>query len=180
MSQHAIRPATPEDNVAIATLHIAGWQGAYGGIISQAYLDSLNLEERAARWRDILEKNETTTLIALDDAGKGAGFVSFGKLMTAPPGTSSLRPLYSSEILAIYLLPEHYRKGLGTLLMREAVNGLKEQKHNSLCLWVLEKNDRARKFYESFGGQRVGKKMITIGPDSVKEICYGWRDLSSF
>jgi hypothetical protein len=25
------------------------------------------------------------------------------------------------------------------------------------------------------GGQRVGKKMIEIGPTKAKEMCYGWR-----
>jgi hypothetical protein len=47
-----------------------------------------------------------------------------------------------------------------------------------MCLWVLDGNQRGKAFYQAMGGQKLGGKMIEIGPSSLKEICYGWRDLS--
>ena len=47
-----------------------------------------------------------------------------------------------------------------------------------MCLWVLDKNKRGCSFYEAIGGKRVGKKMVEIGPNKLKEVCYGWRDIN--
>lgn len=170
-----IRQAEEDDAGTIAALHVAGWQGAYGGIVDQAYLDSMSVEEREAQWKEWLPGN--TTLIAYQDE-QPTGFISFGQVQTAPPGQSGIRPLYVSEIYALYILPEHFRQGAGRALMHEAASRLLEDKKKSLCLWVLDKNDRGKKFYDALGGQRIGKQMIDIGPTKAKEICYGWRDIS--
>lgn len=171
-----IKAATQDDVPVIADLHVRGWQGAYGGIIDQNYLDSLTTQTREEQWAEWLLDN--ITLIAYDDETP-VGFIAFGKVQTAPPGQSSVRPLYVSEIYGIYILPERYRSGIGRVLMREAALRLKKEKKTSLCLWVLEKNERGKNFYEAMGGQRIGKHMIEIGPTKAKEICYGWRDTSA-
>lgn len=171
----SIQQANKDEAETIAALHVAGWQGAYGGIIDQGYIDSQTVQLRTAKWQDIFAQDESTTLLATFE-GKPAGFISYGPLRTAPPGTSKIRPLYTSEIYAIYLAPDYFRQGIGTRLMSAAAEGLKEDKHQSTCLWVLEGNKRARGFYDKMGGQRIGKKMVEFGPTKAKEICYGWRD----
>ena len=110
------------------------------------------------------------------DSGTPMGFVNYGRVRTPLPGSSPIRPLYSGEIYAIYVLGAYWRQGVGTSLMTEAVQGLRAMKHKSMCLWVLEKNDRAGSFYKRHGGERCGKKDIEIGSSRVKEICFGWRD----
>ena len=96
--------------------------------------------------------------------------------MTPPPGMSPVRPLYTAEILALYILPACWRQGLGRQLMAQAALRLQEKKHKSLCLWVLEKNMRGNAFYKALGGQRCGKKPVTIGTQTLTDVCYGWRD----
>jgi ribosomal protein S18 acetylase RimI-like enzyme len=172
-----IRPCTPEDAQALAHIHIEGWRATYNGLVEQSFLDALNKDERAADWVKWLGEG-TEALIAHDDAGNPAGFIAFNKLMTPPPGMSPIRPLYTSEILAIYILPDYWRQGLGHQLMKEAATRLKERKHKSLCLWVLEKNSRGNAFYKALGGQRCGKKDVTIGATKLTDVCYGWRDTS--
>lgn len=175
---YTLRKATAEDADLLGRLHVAGWQGAYGGIVNQAYLDSLSAETRAGNWRKWLTENpELHILIAFDEGGEAAGFCSFGKLLTPVPGQSNIRPQYTSEISALYLLPDHYRKGAGRLLMQEAARILLAEKHGGMALWVLVANKRACAFYEAMGGQRVGSKMIEVGGDNLKEVCYGYRDL---
>ena len=48
-----------------------------------------------------------------------------------------------------------------------------------MLLWVLEDNRPARRFYESLGGVRVGRKTVTIGGATLQEVSYGWRNISS-
>lgn len=171
-----IRQATEADIPDIAKIHVAGWQGAYGGIVDQGYLDDFTVEMRIPKWKERFDSGESNALIAYID-NKAVGFVDFGPLRTPPAGMSKIRPLYSSEIYALYLMPECFRQGIGTSLMKASVEKLKEQKHQSLCLWVLKDNKRSCAFYDAMGGQRVGKKMIEIGPTKAKEVCYGWRDI---
>ena len=172
-----IRLATEQDIPTIARLHIEGWKAAYGGLVDQAYLDSLSVDQRINDWTGWMGSGESTTLIA-EKAGQPAGFVTYGRTKTPPPGSSNIRPTHGSEIYALYLLPGFWRQGIGAALLRQAAANLRENKQKTLCLWVLDGNGRAKSFYEKMGGQRIGKKMIEIGPSQLKEICYGWRDTS--
>jgi GNAT superfamily N-acetyltransferase len=179
-----IETATPNDIPDLARIHVAGWRAAYSNLVDQAYLDALDEAEKARQWAGWFADGATTTLIARDDdekdgAGQATGFVSFGRLKTPPPGMSPIRPLYSAEIYAIYLLPAVWRQGLGRALLREAAVTLKTQKHKSLCLWVMDGNKRANDFYKALGGQRIGKKQVEVGGKMLPEAAYGWRDTAS-
>ncbi len=173
-----IRKATTDDIPAIAGLHIEGWKAAYGGIVDQTYLDTLDLGMRIKSWGEWMAAGESDTYLA-EEGGRVAGFVTIGRTKTAPPGSSPIRPSHSGEIYALYLHPDFWRKGLGTALIKHAARELKEKKHSAICLWVLDANARAKGFYEKMGGQKLGGKMIEIGPSSLKEICYGWRDTAA-
>ncbi|MCM2344261.1 MAG: GNAT family N-acetyltransferase [Alphaproteobacteria bacterium] len=170
-----LRPATAADAAALAHLHIEGWRASYGGLVEQSFLEALDGKQRTQDWVKWLAEG-TEALIAHDDLGQAAGFISFNRLMTPPPGMSPVRPLYTAEVLALYILPDYWRKGLGQQLMQAAAARLKERKHKSLCLWVLEKNTRGNAFYKALGGQRCGKKDVTIGNQKLVDVCYGWRD----
>lgn len=171
-----IRPATTADAPALAHIHIAGWRASYEGLLDAAFLDTLDEQARARDWQEWLTTGKIRALIAHDPAGQPAGFVSFGPLRTPPPGMSQIRPLYTAEIYALYLLPACWRQGLGTELMREAAVKLREDKHRSLCLWVMEGNKRAIAFYKKRGGQKCGSKAVEVGGRKLTDIAYGWRD----
>ena len=171
----SIRAATTDDIPTIAALHIEGWKGAYGGIVDQSYLDTMDMDMRIKSWGEWMTVGESETFLA-EENGKAAGFVTLGRTKTPPPGSSPIRPSHSGEIYALYLHPDHWRKGIGTDLLKHGARILKDKKHSTMCLWVLEANTRARGFYEKMGGQKLGGKMIDIGPSSLKEVCYGWRD----
>ncbi len=173
-----IRTATKDDIPTIAALHVEGWKGAYGGVVDQAYLDGLTVEKRIADWTAWMDADESIVFIA-EEEGRPAGFTVIGRTKTPPPGSSPIRPSHSGEIYALYLHPDFWRKGIGTALIKHAARELKERKHSTICLWVLDANTRARGFYEKMGGQKLGGKMIDIGPSKLKEVCYGWRDTSA-
>lgn len=171
-----LRPATPDDSAALARIHIAGWRASYGGLVDQTFLDALDAAEWTANWQKWLVSGDVSAIISHTDDGAPAGFVSFGRLKTAPPGMSPVRPLYTAEIYAIYILPAYWRQTLGRQLMDAATRTLKERKQKSLCLWVVEKNPRAVSFYKALGGQKCGSKTVSIGGRDLSEIAFGWRD----
>lgn len=175
-SPWTIRPAASDDAKTLAHLHVQGWRDSYAGLISQAYLDSLDKNDRAQKWTEWLRESHGPVLIAFDENGKPAGFVNYGRLRTPLPGQSAIRPLYTGEIYAIYILAPYWRKGLGRVLMRQTAEGLALMKHKSMCLWVLQGNERAIGFYKALGGQRCGKKEIDIAGSTRTELCFGWRN----
>ncbi len=171
-----IAPATDNDISILAVLHVEGWHSAYAGAVDQDFLNGLSVHEREEGWTKWLDNPEIYASIAYVQ-DHPVGFIAYGKIETLPLGQSTIRPQYTSEILALYILPDYWKQGIGKALMIHAVQVLKEKKHSGLCLWVLDKNKNACAFYERMGGQRIGKHMIEIGPSKVKEVCYGWRDL---
>ena len=179
MSNIKTRVYKEDDLPRIAHIHNEGWRAAYKGIVDQDYLDGLDDEERLEKWQNWLKAGEIENLyVAADEHDQAYGFISFGKLRTPPPGCSPIRPVYVSEIYAIYVLPDYWRKGAGRALMKCAAKMLQEQKKDSLCLWVIEKNKNAMSFYKELGGERCGKMNVEIAGKNTREICYGWRKIS--
>lgn len=173
-----IRPATINDAPGLAKIHVGGWQASYAGLVDQDYLDNLDPAQKEREWIKRLEEG-VDVLIAHDDAGNPTGFISFGKLRTPIPGGSPIRPLYTAEIYAIYILPDYWRAGLGRRLMASATATLLEKKHKSACLWVMEGNKSAISFYKTLGGQRCGSKKVEVAGRMLSEIAFGWRDITT-
>jgi len=171
-----IAPATENEIAILAVLHVEGWHCAYEGAVDQDFLDSLSVHEREIGWEKWLANPDINAAIAYVN-DHPVGFVAYGKIESIPPGQSAIRPQYTCEILAIYILPDYWKQGIGQKLMSYACEQLKADRHDGMCLWVLDKNKNACAFYEKLGGQRIGKHMIEIGPSKVKEVCYGWRDM---
>ncbi|MEM8833682.1 MAG: GNAT family N-acetyltransferase [Pseudomonadota bacterium] len=170
----SVRPATEADIPALASIHIASKRAAEKHIVPDDYLNSFTQEEYEEKWVDFYANGQQ---LIVDDEEKAVGFVSYGDLRTPPPGTSKIRPLYIAEIYAIYVVPEYFGQGAGHALFHATCQALVNNKKHSLCLWALEKNKRAREFYERQGAQRIGKQNIETGGVPAREICYGWRDI---
>jgi GNAT superfamily N-acetyltransferase len=47
--------------------------------------------------------------------------------------------------------PEKWKKGIGRALLSASLDQVRKCKFDQITLWVLEGNQRARSFYESFG-----------------------------
>lgn len=160
-----IRFATPDDADRIGEIHIAAWRVAYRGIIPDAHLDSLSVEERVVRWRDILEEKPKIVLVH-EQGGRVEGWVSIG------PGRDD-DATNDGEIYGFYVDPASWRTGVGRVLMENAEVELRSRGFSRLFLWVLKQNDRARRFYESMGySPDGGTKVITIGGASLPELRY--------
>ncbi|MDP3297709.1 MAG: ribosomal protein S18-alanine N-acetyltransferase [Thermodesulfovibrionia bacterium] len=66
-----------------------------------------------------------------------------------------------THILNLVVLPDFRRKGIGSMLLRDALNELKRLKPdiNLITLEVRESNTAAIKLYEKFGFKVMGKRI---------------------
>ena len=170
-SASVIRPATIDDTRAIAEVHVASWRATYPGIVPQSYLDSLNVDERAARWRDSFAPASDMAIYVAEHDGAVCGFASGGPARVEFPGLAG-------ELYAIYLLPEVQAKGIGAQLFSAIAGHLQKVGHTGMYVWVLEEN-RACGFYERIGGTRIQSAEIEIGGKMLIEVAYGWPDLAA-
>ena len=73
MDGTVIRAARVGDAAQIAVVHVRSWQGAYRGLLPQAYLDGLDPAERVGRWERSLAEADAARAQAeagrLGDAG---------------------------------------------------------------------------------------------------------------
>lgn len=140
-----IRPATRDDLEAIATLHVSSWQGAYRGILPDAVLDRLNSADRQRDWMRWLAVPEANTYAAFERRK----LVGFARVLPADPEFDS--PPSSAEISHLYVAPDSQSMGVGQALLTRAFEDVASRGLERAVLWVLEKNYRARAFYERAG-----------------------------
>jgi L-amino acid N-acyltransferase YncA len=108
-----IREAEPKDARAIAEIHVASWQAAYRGQLTDDYLDGLTIEGRLEQHRRTLEepRAEWRTWMA-EDEGRVVAFAVTG------PSEDADADDRTGELYAIYLDPERVGTGLGRTLFR--------------------------------------------------------------
>ena len=167
-----VRNASFADAAAIARVHMASWRTTYPGIVPQAYLDSLEEGEFAARWKGRLQNaGAGIAIFVVERAGQVIGFAAGGPLRE--PVLS-----YDGELHAIYLLAEAQRSGMGRALVREVARALASRGFRSIIAWVLAANP-ARGFYEHLGAIEVAQKTASIGGLELLERGYGWPSLEA-
>jgi GNAT superfamily N-acetyltransferase len=146
-----LRPAEPADALAVARVHVRSWQAAYRGLLPDVYLDGLRPEDRAARYDfATLDPAKPQTILAEED-GEVLGFVTTGL------SRNGELPDHG-EMYALYLDPEHWGRGLGVTLVEAGRTRLKEIGFLKACLWVLEGNVRAERFYLKDGWAPDGER----------------------
>jgi ribosomal protein S18 acetylase RimI-like enzyme len=152
-----IRAASIEDAYQIAVVHVQSWQGAYRGLMPQAYLDGLEPSQRVARWeRSITQAaGSTSGTFVASIGGELLGFVSY-----SPVRDLDADPSRTGEVNAIYLAPAAWGKGIGRKLMEAALERLAFAGFSEAMLWVLDSNARARRFYEAGGWSADGTHKI--------------------
>ena len=150
-----IRDATPRDAEAIAEINAAGWRTAYRGLVPDEKIQGI--PERA--WAREIAGNLSQpadghlSLVAVED-GRVVG--SCFLLRKARDGDLD----DASELVAIYVHPEHWRRGVGASLITEALRRAPEWGTSEIALWTLVGNEAAIAFYERFGWSPDGSRQM--------------------
>lgn len=93
-------------------------------------------------------------VLVTEGGGEVIGFASFGPSRDHDAGVST------AEVYAIYLAPEWFGTGVGRRLFARTVKELSGLGFRDSTLWVLELNDRARRFYEVAGWHWDGARSV--------------------
>jgi L-amino acid N-acyltransferase YncA len=163
-----IRKAKIEDAAAIAHVHVESWKTTYAGIVSDAFLNSLNKEERAQRWQEQMLAGKPTIFVAEDETGI-FGFAAGGEARDKLDG-------YDAELYTIYLLHERQKQGVGRTLCITLASALQIDGFKSMLVWVLEQNPSVS-FYERLGAVQIARKVINIGGVDLQDLALGWPSL---
>ena len=122
------------------------WQSTYRGVMPDDYLEGLQAQEHATRWREhlIAPSSDGELLVVVDDH-RVVGFASLG------PACDSDAPSDIGQLYAINLDPDVWGRGLGRALLDFATARLRERGYVEAVLWVVPDTQRARRLYESEG-----------------------------
>ena len=139
--------STTQEIEGKALVHFQAWKEAYTGLISQAYLDARTPELSLSVAQRAFESGIAG--FAAKEGGRVIGFADYGPCRDEDLGSAG-------EVYAIYILREYYGRGIGRALMSHALDAMKE--YRQIAVWVLENNQRAVRFYESFGYEPDGSE----------------------
>ncbi len=166
MADTVIRDYRPADSGEVAELRAAGWKTAYRGIVPDAFLDSLPTSGRPRRRARAGRPEGIAERVAVQ-ADVIVGWTVAGPCRDADrPGSRY------GEVYACCVLPGQWRGGIGRLLLADAVATLAGAGRDDVSLWVLEGNDRARRFYEACGFQPDGTRQFLDLGAAVPEVRY--------
>ena len=179
MTQTCIRRARIDDAEAIARIHVGAWRESYASLMPPEALSALNIEERAARWREVFraceEDDASAVFLALDDEESPSGFGACGR-QRSPRLAEAGFPV---EFSTLYLLRRAQRRGLGRAMMSAMARHLIAQGYSRASGWVFRDYPPARLFHEMLGGERTGiDGEWTILGVTLPDISYGYRDIS--
>jgi GNAT superfamily N-acetyltransferase len=140
-----IRTATTDDARSIAEVHVSSWRWAYDRLLPATVLDALSVDARAGEWASILAGSPGHVSVAVGPDGLLRGFASVGATRDGDGGAGT------GELFAIYVEPGSAGRGVGSALQSWAEQALRDGGFTRATLWVLETNERARRFYERRG-----------------------------
>jgi GNAT superfamily N-acetyltransferase len=161
-----LRRAEPEDNDAVAEVHVRSWQVAYRGLLPDEYLDALDPADRASRYTfGDMDPGHPQTTVAVD-AGVICGFAT-----VAPCRDEDMSP--AGELYGIYVHPDWWNRGVGRILINDARERLVNLGFHEAVLWVLVGNERAERFYDIDGWRPDGQRRLAeVHGITVDEIRY--------
>ena len=147
-----IRRAGPDDAGTVARIHVESWNVAYRGIMPDEVIARTDLAYRTAFWRERIAEEQWPVFL-LDDGGNA---VAFCQMISTPDPDDD--PTRVGHITSLHVLPELRGKGYGHQLIEHVFAEFRERGFSEVTLWVLEKNRKARGFYEKSGFQTDGAR----------------------
>jgi GNAT superfamily N-acetyltransferase len=171
-----VRSALPSDGPGMGAVHVDAHRAGYRGSIPDEHLDSLDPALRGRWWVRALEdgggqgrcvtSDGVSTALVVEEDGRIVGIASVGPV----------RPEHREGVGELWMLniaPEAWGRGLGRLLLEGATEELRRRGCSEAVLWVVERNRRARRFYERAGWEPDGGVKVERRPGfSVEEVRY--------
>lgn len=160
------REATTADCPAVAEVHVRSWRESFAGIVPQAFLDKMSVEQRAGAFAARFSDDAYRMYVA---EAPGIGVVGFADCGAPRDDVGG----FEAELYAIYLLPEYQGRGVGRELFGRVVEALVGSARRSMHLLALEVSPY-RSFYEKLGGRVIGRRPKELEGVAFDVVVYGW------
>jgi GNAT superfamily N-acetyltransferase len=145
-----IRPGRQGDAIGLAETAIAAWRAGFRGIVPEQV-------DPAATWRPerIAERlagrpRDGSAILAAEVDGEIRGLSLYG------PSRDRGAPPREGEIIALYVHPLSWRRGIGRGLVEASLDRLARDGHAEAIVWTLAASPRNLAFYEALGLARDG------------------------
>jgi ribosomal protein S18 acetylase RimI-like enzyme len=146
-----LRAGRDVDLLPVGALHFRSRAAAYAHILPAETLAEPPAAALAEWWTERWKwERDTHRLTVAEDFDRIVGFSYVG-----PSETEG-----AAELYAIHVDPVLVGAGVGRLLMENALVQLKEVGGDRAVLWVLEANERARRFYDRGGWRADGETRV--------------------
>jgi GNAT superfamily N-acetyltransferase len=150
----SLRDAVVADAEAIARVYVESWNDGFAGLLPPRGLSSGEIE----RWtRDLSGPVRWRVAVDLHHV---LGFAGVGRSREpVEPGLG--------ELDTIAVAPSSWRRGVGSLLMTDALSSLRSAGYDAAVLWTLAGYPRGDAFYRHHGWRPDGAVR-----DSGRQVCY--------
>lgn len=151
-AQATIRRARPDDLEQLAETAVAAWREGFRGLVPD-WVDP----RRAWRPARIAERLAGTSdddgvILCAEIEGVVRGLILVGPSRDQAPSPGE------GEIVALYVHPDHWRRGVGQALVAAGLEQLAAAGHSQAIVWTLAESPRNLRFYEALGFRRDGGK----------------------
>lgn len=155
-----IRKAKTGDEKALTYIQTESWKSAFANIISaDEMLKYTNIVKVEEMYTNVL-KSGYAEISILEIDGKPHCIASWSKARNSAFSDSA-------ELICIHSLCDNWCKGYGSIMINHILEEIKNSGYGNVLLWVFEKNNRARCFYEKHGFVLTENRQISHGAVEV-------------
>jgi GNAT superfamily N-acetyltransferase len=159
------RDATPADAAALNGLFDSVFCDTFAHLYRpddlSAFLSSFGISD----WEEHLRDLSFAIRIAESD-GDAVGYVKIGPTKI-PVATGDSASMLLDQL---YVRGEHHGSGIARELMEWAIEEARRRAAKALYLTVFIENERARRFYDRFGFEDVGRYAFMVGKQADEDI----------
>lgn len=158
------REATPADGPDLRDLFAESFIQTFGHLYRPSDLQEFLDTNSPEKWDKNLNDPEVAIRVA-EDAGTLAGFVEL-----APKKLPYETSAPALELRRLYLRYNYHGRGIADTLMKWVVQAAAARGARELILSVFVDNHRARRFYERYGFEVVGKYDFMVGSHADEDL----------
>jgi ribosomal protein S18 acetylase RimI-like enzyme len=158
------RDARPADGPALKALFAESFVETFGHLYRPSDLEEFLATNADSKWQANLADPNVVIHVA-EDGGELAGFVEL-----APKKLPYETDQPTIELRRLYLRSNAHGRGIADELMQWALREAARRGARELILSVFVDNHRARRFYERYGFEVVGKYDFMVGSHADEDL----------
>jgi GNAT superfamily N-acetyltransferase len=163
----SVRVAWADDAAGIAAVQVAAWREEYTGVLPPEVVDSFDVEQFAAVWREAVSRPADARnrgLVAVERS-QVRGFA-----VTTPSPDPDADPVADGELGDLVVHPDHRGTGHGSRMLHAAVDTLRADRFLRATTWLRADDDVRRRFLTDSGWAPDGayRELDLHGDGSVR------------